>query len=85
MVIGPNAGMAHLVDKHGLGIVAEDFSVDALAEAISSLTPATVMEFKRNSERAARSLSAEQYNSVWLNAVEKIVVGEEAQEGQDVE
>ena len=73
LVIGPNEGMAQLVRKYGLGVVAEDFTVAALSEAISSLTAPEVSKFKANSNLAAKSLSAEQYDVIWLGSVQAIL------------
>ena len=64
--IGPTPEMARLVNTHHLGVVADDFTPQSLAQKINSLTATQISFFKINSEKAARELSAEK-NKVILN------------------
>jgi glycosyltransferase involved in cell wall biosynthesis len=59
VVIGPSEEMARVVRSHGLGAVADDFSAEALARTLRSLTPQQVREHKARADEAARELSSE--------------------------
>lgn len=58
VVVSPNPEMAKLVREKNIGSVATDFSVQAFADALNSLTRDQIKAFKRNSHFAAK-----QYNS----------------------
>lgn len=75
LVIGPSPEMASELERHGLGVVADDFSVEAVARVLDALTPARVAEFKQASARAARELSAQAQTPVWHRAIEAIARG----------
>ena len=64
--IGPTPEMASLVNIHHLGVVANDFTPQALAQRINSLTATEISFFKQQADRAALELSAEK-NKVILN------------------
>lgn len=59
IVVGPTIEMQRLVEKHGLGVVADGFAVDDVVRALGSLTPDAVRTFKAASAAAARELSFE--------------------------
>jgi hypothetical protein len=59
IAIGPSPEMAHLVTKHGLGLVAADFSPATLAGMLNGLTADQVRQFKSNADRAAHALSSQ--------------------------
>lgn len=71
-VIGPSPEMVDVMAPWGFGVVAEDFSTEALARAVASLTPEIVAEQKRRADAAARPLSAESVVQVWKDAVDAI-------------
>jgi hypothetical protein len=56
---GPSVEMAPIVRRHGLGVIAEDFTPRALAEKLNALTTKDVMRFKRNAAKAAKIYTAE--------------------------
>jgi len=60
VVIGPSPGMVHIVEKYGVGVVAEDFSSQAIADAILSISGEQLNQLKRNSHEAAKELSSEE-------------------------
>lgn len=64
--IGPTPEMASLVNTHQLGVVADDFTPQALAQKINSLTATEISFFKQQANNAALELSAEK-NKVILN------------------
>lgn len=72
LVVGPSPEMAALVRRHGLGVVTDDFSPQALARALDALDPESVRGWKVASHRAARELSAEQQVRGWARAVDTL-------------
>ena len=78
VVIGPSPGMVSIVEDHKVGVIAEDFSVGALAEIINSLTSETVDEYKENSENAAELLSSKESAKVTQRLVAMVLEPEDA-------
>ncbi len=72
LVVGPSPEMAALVRRHGLGVVTDDFTPQALARALDSLDPESVRGWKAASHRAARELSAEEQVRGWARAVDTL-------------
>jgi len=66
--IGPIPEMASIVKKYDLGIVSEDFTPEALAKQLNSLTKDKIDFFKQNAEVAAREINA-QNNKVIFNKI----------------
>jgi glycosyltransferase involved in cell wall biosynthesis len=58
VAIGPSPDMAAVVRERGCGVVAEGFSPEALAAALSELDAERVSELKRGSHEAAAELHA---------------------------
>ena len=59
IAIGPSPDMASLVDDYNCGIVAKEFSVEAMADSINSLSINDIDIYKRNSHKAALVLNHE--------------------------
>jgi hypothetical protein len=59
VAIGPSPEMASYVEKYGLGVVAEDFTAEAMARALSGLGAADIDRYKANAHAHALELSAE--------------------------
>jgi hypothetical protein len=59
VAIGPSPEMARVVRGHQLGIVADDFRPETMAQALGALDTAAVMRFKRAADAAARTLSSD--------------------------
>lgn len=59
VAIWPSPEMARIVEQYGLGIIARDFSVTTMAQALNALRPEDINLFKQASHTAARALSAE--------------------------
>ncbi|NLX50053.1 MAG: glycosyltransferase family 4 protein [Methanospirillum sp.] len=59
IAIGPSVEMARVVREHDLGVVAETFSPEAMADRIGGLTVEEIEHYKRQSHRAASVLSSE--------------------------
>lgn len=60
LVISPLPDMSAILRQHDLGVITEDFTPQALASAIRSLTPESIARFKSNAHSAAQSLCWEQ-------------------------
>lgn len=59
IAVGPSREMAKIVIEHDLGVVAADFSAEAMVEALQSLDPLAIDGFKEKSHRCASLFSAE--------------------------
>lgn len=68
LAVSPNPEMANLVKKYDLGVVAKDFSAEAMADAIRNLTKEQIMHYKKQSQLHAITLSAEE-NIKKINSV----------------
>ncbi len=75
IVVGPTIEMQRLVEKHGLGVVADGFAVDDVVRALGSLTPDAVRTFKAASAAAARELSFETDAAVIRELVAPLLAG----------
>lgn len=65
VVIGPSPEMDFYVDRYGIGEVADDFSAEAMREAIERLTVESVTTFKANSHAHAEELAGQHDVDVW--------------------
>lgn len=59
IVFSPSPETSRLIEQFELGAIAADFSSEALAEAIASMTPEEIARCKENAHRSARILSSE--------------------------
>ena len=59
IAVGPTPEMARVVDEHRLGVVAEDFSVEAAARSLQALSRTQIATFKDNAHAASHALSFE--------------------------
>jgi hypothetical protein len=59
IAIGPTPEMAEIVNTFNIGVVAEEFTPQALAKKINALTRDEIQKFKENSVQAAATLHAE--------------------------
>lgn len=73
VAIGPSPEMASIVRKHGLGLVADDFSEDALADQLRHLNPGALQNFKMNSDKAAQIYNAHQSTQSLKNELLRIL------------
>lgn len=60
IAIGPSIEMMKIVDRYNLGVYSKNFSPKSLADSIVQMIPEKIMEYKRNAEKHARTLSAEE-------------------------
>lgn len=73
IVVTPTISMAAIVQKEGLGMVARDHSIEALAEAIATLDIGTVNNCKANAERVAHRYSAQGNMELLRRTVEELI------------
>jgi len=73
IAIGPSPEMARLVDHYKLGVVAKDFSPQALAQRLNALTTADIIKFKEASNVAAHELCFEKNAEVLLGEVQRLI------------
>jgi hypothetical protein len=73
IAIGPSPEMARLVKEHDLGVVAQDFKPQSLANALRVLTPEKVAQFKQNAHRAADVLCWEHERTKLLNEIQRLL------------
>jgi len=59
VAIGPSPAMAAIVQQHELGVVADNFEPQALADRLNALTPDDIDAMKQRSLAAAKDLNAE--------------------------
>jgi hypothetical protein len=76
VAIAPSVEMAPIVRRHGLGVIAEDFTPRALAEKLNALTAEDVMRFKRNAADAAKTYTAEASMEVMKAVLRRALTGE---------
>jgi hypothetical protein len=60
IAIGPSPEMAAVVKEHALGVIADDFTPQALAAKLNALTAKDIMRFKHNTDKAAAIYNAEE-------------------------
>lgn len=75
VAVGPSLEMARLVEEHRLGIVARDFSPEAMADRIRACEPAEIERFKRRAHEAAPLLSAASNREKVLGLVAGVLDG----------
>lgn len=71
VAIGPSPEMAHFTERHKLGIITPDFDPRTMARTLERLTLNDIHEFKKNSHRHARELSALPSQEKLLELVEQ--------------
>ena len=72
IVVGPSPEMAAYVREHALGVVSDDFTVDATRRSIDSLTTKSVEAFKQRAHSSACPLSSEAQVLVWKQCVDRL-------------
>jgi glycosyltransferase involved in cell wall biosynthesis len=73
IVCGPTPAIADIVRKYNIGIVADDFSAEALASCLQSLTSDLLELMAVNLERAARDLCWDNDQQLLLDSVSSVV------------
>ena len=71
VAVGPSPEMARLVRRYDLGVVADDFSSEAMTHALSRLTREQVIHYKERADAAANDLCYERASAELLRIVKK--------------
>ena len=72
VIVGSTPGMAELVDRYGLGAVADGFDEADIRHVLDGITSESVGEWKLAADRAAEELAAERQFPVWTAAVDAL-------------
>ena len=75
LAVGPSPEMARMVKEYDLGVVADNFTPETLAERLRNLDQNKINHYKLQSHRAARLLSAEENKKLLLRLVEQVLQG----------
>lgn len=75
VAIGPTPEMAEIVNQYGNGVVADDFTPEALAKKLMLLKAEDITTFKERSAVAARDFNAEKNATVILRLVNDVAYG----------
>ena len=73
VAIGPSPEMERIVNEHDLGVVAQDFSPEALAHRLVSLDKEKINHYKLQSHKIAWALSAEKNREILLDMIEHLL------------
>ena len=73
VAVGRSPEMARIVEQNGCGVVAADFTPEALAAGLTGLDHAQIDRMKQNSDRIARQMSAERNRKILLEVVDHIL------------
>lgn len=69
VAIGPSPEMASYVRRHDLGVIAQDFSPEAFANALNGMTSEDCARFKENAHAAAAELAFERFGADFMRVV----------------
>lgn len=70
--IWPSPEMARVVEKYDCGIVAEDFTIESMAEKLNHLSVKDIQRYKQRSNQAATKLCAEINQQLFLDIVQEL-------------
>lgn len=73
VAIWPSPEMARIANKYECGVVANDFTLEAMAEKLNRLTREEITCFKENSHKAAPLLCAETNQKLFLRIVHDLL------------
>ena len=72
IAISPSREMRSIVEKYNLGVVADNFSPESLAEKIKELSKQDIFKFKQNSVTASKIENAEKYKEYYLSCIKAL-------------
>jgi hypothetical protein len=85
LAVGPSREMARIVREHDLGVVADDFTPQAMARALNGLTREKITYYKERSHTVARLFSAERNKEILLQLVGDVLGGKQSHTHADRE
>lgn len=75
VAIAPSPNMRQLVETYQCGIIARDFEVNSMVEALNTLTPDTLQAMKAKAHQASQMLSAEKNEEHFLTLIHQLETG----------
>jgi len=72
LLCGPYPEMKLLVDKYGLGEIAEGFTSDDIEKSLRNIKTESILEHKNNSNKFAETLSAETSMSLLVEGIRRL-------------
>lgn len=73
VAIGPTIEMVDVVREHGLGVVADDFTVDACVRSLAGLSAPQIRQYKSRAHAAARELSFDRDHDLAAGIVTRLI------------
>ncbi len=73
IAIWPSPEMARVVREYDCGVVADDFTVEAMAVKLNSLGPEDITRYKQNAHQAATGCCAEANRDILLKIVRRLL------------
>lgn len=72
IAIGPSPEMVKFIKKYDCGIIAEDFQPTSMAKVLNRMDAQSIIEHKKNSYIAAKTLCAENNKAIFLELLNKL-------------
>lgn len=73
LVLGPTKDMVDIAEKYGNAVVAKDFTVSGLKEALQKLDPLSIKEMKLRSDKCASELNSEANAKLMLKHINALL------------
>jgi len=73
IVSWPSPDIADVIRQHDVGLVADNFSVNSLADTINKMSREDIRQFKFNSHHAAKALSFESNRTAIVELTESVI------------
>jgi glycogen synthase len=73
VAVSPGDDLRALVEKHGIGVVSEDATPEAIADAINGLTQTRMIAFKAASRASSRELCWEKESGILRSALDGLL------------
>jgi glycosyltransferase involved in cell wall biosynthesis len=70
LAVGPSPEMGRIVKRHNIGVVASDFTPEAMANALSCLSVSQINQYKKNSGSCADVYCAEKNRDIMIDIVD---------------
>ena len=75
IAIGPSPGMTPIVREHDCGVIADDFTPEAMARCLNGLTAERIDHYKERSHQIAREMSSEANRARVVDLVASVLNG----------
>jgi glycosyltransferase involved in cell wall biosynthesis len=74
VAIWPSPEMARVVREHDCGVVADDFTLESMADLLNSLSRKDITRYKQNAHQAATVCCAETNRGILLQKVKQVLI-----------